>query len=172
MKKSIGFFVLLLFFVSSNAVVSIGKSVPDFYLPDETGKMHHLSEWYGKKIALVFYPSGSTPYCRKQSETLRDEFIKLSDHDIVVIGINYESQTDHLAFKNELKLPFFLLTADDNVVNSFEVLGWFGYVARKTFLIDEKGALVKVLDDIKLTKHHEQILEGFGLTQSNKSEKC
>jgi peroxiredoxin Q/BCP len=163
MRNIMYVFTALACFLNIGATVKVGKPVPDFRLPDETGKMHCLSQYRGQKVALTFYPSGSTPYCRLEAETLRDEFIKLEDAGIVVLGINNESQKDHLEFQKRLGLPFHLLTADKKVIKSFGADGWFGYVARKTFLIDEKGILVKIIDDVKLRKHHLQILEGFGL---------
>jgi peroxiredoxin Q/BCP len=94
---------------------------------------------------------------------LRHEFKKLEDAGIVVLGINSESQRYHLEFKNRLKVPFPLLTAGSSLLKSFEVNGWFGEIKRKTFLIDEHGVLVKIIEDVKLRKHHLQILNGFGL---------
>jgi peroxiredoxin Q/BCP len=162
MKKNM-YFLTLLSFLKLHAFIEIGKLASDFCLPDEMGKMHSLSEWRGKKVALVFYPSGSTPYCKLEAETLRDEFIKLEDAGVVVVGINNESKEAHLEFKNRLKLPFHLLTADKKVIKLFGAAGWFGYVERKTFLIDENGILVQIIDNVELRKHHEQILSGFGL---------
>jgi peroxiredoxin len=34
---------------------------PDFELPDETGKIHRLSDYRGKKVVLWFYVRAMTP---------------------------------------------------------------------------------------------------------------
>lgn len=141
--------------------VKVGKVVPDFSLSDESLRMHSLSQYRGKKVVLAFYPVGSIPYCRLEAETLRAEFIKLQEAGIVIFGINTESQKEHLEFKNRLKIPFSLLTADKKMLSLFDVDGWFGEVKRKTFLINEQGVLIKIIDDVKLKKHHVQILDGF-----------
>ena len=115
----------------------------------------------GKKVVLAFYPVGSIPYCRLEADILRNEFIKLQDLGIVVLGINTESVKEHLDFTKKWKIPFPLLTADKKLLSLFDVDGWFGEVKRKTFLINEQGVLVKIIDDVKLKKHHLQILDGF-----------
>ena len=53
----------------------------DFALPDETGKIHKLSDYLGKKVVLYFYPKDLTSGCTEQAlefkrlyEDLKDEF--------------------------------------------------------------------------------------------------
>lgn len=35
-------------------------------------------------------------------------------------------------------------------------------IARKTFLIDEKGKIVKIFDKVDVKNHADEVLEGFG----------
>ncbi len=35
----------------------IGSAAPDFYIPDTTWVNHHLSEWRGKVVHLLFWVS-------------------------------------------------------------------------------------------------------------------
>jgi peroxiredoxin len=38
-----------------------GSRAPDFSLCDESGKMHHLKDYLGKKVVLWFYLRARTP---------------------------------------------------------------------------------------------------------------
>jgi|GEM_PF-269367 len=37
------------------------SSAPDFILPDETGKLHQLKDYTGRKVVLWFYLRARTP---------------------------------------------------------------------------------------------------------------
>lgn len=41
--------------------LKIGQPAPDFALPDEQGKVHHLSDYRGRTVVLMFYPKDFTP---------------------------------------------------------------------------------------------------------------
>ncbi len=162
MKKLVCLLIAFVCIFSAHAKsVKVGKVVPDFRISDEGLRVHSLSQYRGKKVVLAFYPVGSIPYCRLEAEMLRHEFMNLQDLGIVVLGINTESAKEHFDFKKRWKIPFPLLTADKKLLSLFDVDGWFGEVKRKTFLINEQGILVKIIDDVKLKKHHLQILDGF-----------
>lgn len=40
--------------------LEVGMPAPDFTLPDQDGKMHHLSDLRGKTVVLAFYPKDLT----------------------------------------------------------------------------------------------------------------
>ena len=46
-------------------MLEVGTKAPDFELPDQTGEMHKLSDYAGKKVILYFYPKDNTPGCTK-----------------------------------------------------------------------------------------------------------
>ena len=77
---------------------------------------------------------------------------------------NQKRQTN---FRNKYNFPFPLL-ADENkeVINTFGVWGLkkfmgreYDGIHRKTFLIDEKGFVMRVIDKVKTKSHASQILE-------------
>ena len=41
--------------------LQIGRPAPDFALPDETGKKHHLADYRGRTVVIMFYPKDFTP---------------------------------------------------------------------------------------------------------------
>jgi cytochrome oxidase Cu insertion factor (SCO1/SenC/PrrC family) len=46
--------------VGQEASVEVGQPAPDFTLPDETGKPHHLADYRGRTVILAFYPKDFT----------------------------------------------------------------------------------------------------------------
>ena len=53
-------FGLLLAAANAGADVEVGQKAPDFSLPDQTGKIHHLADYKGKTVILAFYPKDFT----------------------------------------------------------------------------------------------------------------
>ena len=41
--------------------LAAGELAPDFTLPDQNGKMHHLADYKGKTVILAMYPKDMTP---------------------------------------------------------------------------------------------------------------
>ena len=42
------------------AELETGMKAPDFNLPDQDGKLHHLADLHGKTVLLAFYPKDLT----------------------------------------------------------------------------------------------------------------
>jgi len=42
------------------APLEVGMPAPDFTLPDQDGKRHHLADLRGKTVVLAFYPKDLT----------------------------------------------------------------------------------------------------------------
>ena len=42
------------------ADVEVGQTAPNFALPDQAGKIHHLTDYRGKTVILAFYPKDFT----------------------------------------------------------------------------------------------------------------
>jgi len=46
---------------SHGTLLREGSRAPEFGLPDESGKIHHLKDYLGKKVVLWFYVRARTP---------------------------------------------------------------------------------------------------------------
>jgi len=46
--------------VGQTTNVEVGQPAPDFTLPDETGKLHHLADYRGRTVIVAFYPKDFT----------------------------------------------------------------------------------------------------------------
>ena len=88
----------------------------------------------------------------------------------VVLGVSPDGISSHQKFKAKYQLPFPLLADTEHTVA--EAYGAWGeksmygrkYMGtlRKTFLIDEKGKIVKIFDKVKVGEHADEVLKAFG----------
>ncbi len=143
-----------------------GDKAPEFALLDQTGTMRTLQEYKGHKIVVFFYPKDDTPNCTKEACSLRDAFDTYEQNNIILLGISYDSVTSHARFQQKHRLPFNLLsdTTGDIAAAYGANRCWPLNVApkRKTFLIDEDGIIVAVLDKVNVQTHADEILQAFG----------
>ena len=151
--------------------VQEGKKAPSFTGKDQNGESIKLSDYKGKKIALYFYPKDLTSTCTVQACNLRDGFKALAKKGIEVIGVSPDDEKSHLKFIAKNKLPFRIIAdTDKKVIEKYGVWGekqlygnkYMG-VFRTTFLIDEKGIVVKIIAKPKVKEHDKEIAKGFGL---------
>ncbi len=148
-----------------------GKKAPSFSAKDQDGATIKLSDFKGKKLALYFYPKDDTSTCTVQACNLRDGFKMLAKKGIEIIGVSPDDEKSHTKFITKHKLPFRIIAdTDKKLVEKFGVWGekqlygnkYMG-VFRTTFLIDEKGIIVKIIAKPKVKEHSKEIAAGFGL---------
>lgn len=151
-------------------MLEIGTKAPDFTLPDQNGNMHSLSEYRGKKVILYFYPKDNTAGCTKQACGFAERYPQFTEKGAVVLGISKDSVASHKKFEEKYGLPFTLL-ADPELaaIQAYDV--WqekknygktYMGVVRSTYLIDEKGKIVKAFDKVKAADNPEQMLGELG----------
>lgn len=142
---------------------------PDFQLRDESGKLRTLQEFRGNKVALYFYPKDDSPGCTKQACSLRDGFQDLKEANIIILGISYDSPESHQKFKKKYNLPFLLLSDENRKVakkygSSWGILGDL-LVKRQTYLIDEDGKIMKILKNVDVNQHAQEVINAFQVEQ-------
>lgn len=148
-----------------------GRKAPDFKLPDQEGNIVKLSGFKGKKVALYFYVRDFTPGCTNQACSMRDGEEYLKKAGIVTIGISTDSIESHKKFVQKYDLPFILLSDEGaKVAKKYGVYGMKTFMGRKfmgvkrtTFLIDEKGMIVKVMPKVDVKNHANEVLDMFSL---------
>jgi thioredoxin-dependent peroxiredoxin len=147
--------------------MEIGNLAPDFTLMGSDGQKHKLSDFRGKKVILYFYPKDNTPGCTTQACDFRDNIDPITNLNTIVIGISKDTLASHNKFIDKFNLPFLLLSDEDKAVcglydvikekNMYgkKVLG----IERSTFIIDEKGILIKEYRKVKAKGHVEEVLK-------------
>ena len=143
-----------------------GLPAPEFSLNDDEGRTRVLSEFKGTKVVLYFYPKDDTPGCTTEACNFRDDYGAYVDAGITILGISPDSVKSHQEFREKYKLPFSLLADEDHkVAEAFGVWGkkkfmgkeYMG-VLRTTFIVDEKGRIAHVFEDVKPADHSKEIL--------------
>ena len=139
----------------------VGEPAPNFVLEDQDGMIHKLEDYKDKKLVIYFFPKADTPGWRKQACGLRDNFSNYEKSNIAILGISYDSINSLSEFKEKYSIQFnFLSDSKKNVGKVYGVNMHF-FTSRKTFLIDEKGILVDVIDSVDINTHASDILALF-----------
>ncbi len=149
------------------ALAKIGKKVTDIKLVATGNQILQLSDFRGKKIVLYFYPKDSTPGCTLEGQDFRDNKRKFSARNTIVLGVSRDSVKSHENFKSKQSFSFDLLSdPDEKLCKQFNVIkekNMYGRkvmgIERSTFLIDEKGLVIKEWRKVKVKGHVEEILE-------------
>ncbi|WP_283786194.1 thioredoxin-dependent thiol peroxidase [Bermanella sp. WJH001] len=145
---------------------SIGKVAPAFTTLDENGNKVALKDFRGQTVVLYFYPKAMTPGCTTQACNLRDSKKELDKLNVVTLGISPDAPARLLKFKERDNLNFTLLSDEDHAIaDKYGVWGpkkfmgrEFDGIHRITFIIDEKGKLIHIMDKFKTKTHHEDVL--------------
>lgn len=141
------------------------KKAPDFTLLDQDGTSHTLSSYKGKKVLIYFYPKDDTPGCTTEACEFRDSHEALREAGLVILGISPDSVKSHKKFSEKYALPFPLLSDENKEVchlygvwqkKKFMGREYMG-VLRTSFLIDEKGDIEKIFENVKPKGHSEEI---------------
>jgi peroxiredoxin Q/BCP len=131
----------------------VGDVVQDFELPDQTGTPRKLSEFLALGPTVVFfYPKASSPVCTTQACQFRDLGAQFRALGAQRVGISKDSVSGQAGFVSGKSLDFPLLSDKQGAVAAlFGVKGGLGGlspVKRSTFVLDQAGAVLKVI-------HHE-----------------
>ncbi|MDC7293270.1 thioredoxin-dependent thiol peroxidase [Butyrivibrio sp. DSM 10294] len=147
-------------------MLEVGTKAPDFKLPDQNGEIRSLSEYKGQKVVLYFYPKDNTAGCTKQACSFGELYPQFRENGAVVLGVSKDSVASHKKFEEKYGLPFTLLSDTElTVIKAYDV--WkekknYGKVSmgvvRTTYLIDEKGVIVKAMDKVKAAENPTDML--------------
>jgi len=152
--------------------ISAGIPAPDFELQDDTGTPRKLSDFRGRNVVLYFYPKDDTPGCTKEACNFRDDYSAYERAGVAILGISPDDVKSHTKFKKKFGLQFPLLADDGHkVCDLYGVWGAkkfmgreYDGVLRTTFLIDEKGEIVKVFENVRPAEHSAELLSTLGVS--------
>ncbi|MFA7361472.1 MAG: thioredoxin-dependent thiol peroxidase [Candidatus Kapaibacterium sp.] len=147
-------------------MLKIGDKAPDFTLLSDSGRKFSLKSLKGHKIILYFYPKDDTSGCTKEACDFRDSIKTFENKETVILGISKDSIESHKNFKSKFNLPFFLLSDEEGqMVNDYGVWkekNMYGKkymgIERTTFLIDERGKIKEIWNNVKVPGHVQNII--------------
>ena len=147
--------------------LKIGDKAPKIVSKDQNGNPVLLESFLGKKIVLFFYPKDDTPGCTAESCSFRDHYSDLQKAGLIVFGLSVDDEKKHQKFIKKYTLPFSLISdTEKKVVEDYGVWAkkkfmgkeYMG-IMRTTFVIDEMGDILFIVNDVDTKNAATQILE-------------
>lgn len=154
-------------------MLQAGDKAPQFTLQNQNGDPVRLSDFFGQKFVLYFYPKDNTPGCTRQACAFAAAYSEFQKRGVAVVGVSKDSAASHKKFAEKQNLPFTLLS--DPELQAIQAYGvWqekkmYGKVSmgvvRTTFLIDENGCIAKVMPKVKPDTNAQEILKALSAAE-------
>ena len=143
------------------------SKAPSFSLPSTSNKKYSLKNSLGKYVVLYFYPKDDTPGCTIETNDFNKLLPKFKKLNCEIFGISKDNLKSHNKFRDKYKIKFDLLADEEiKVLKKYKV--WakkkfmgreFMGIVRTTFLIDKKGKILKVWENVKVKDHAKEVLD-------------
>ena len=148
-------------------MLKTNTKAPDFKLPSTSKDKYSLKDSIGKYVVIYFYPKDDTPGCTIETNDFNKLLSKFKKLECEVYGISKDNLKSHDKFRDKYKIKFDLLADEElTVLKKYKVWGKkkfmgreFMGVLRTTFLIDKKGKIIKIWDNVKVKNHAKEVLE-------------
>ena len=143
------------------------KKISNFTLPSTSGNNFSLKDNISDYLVLYFYPKDDTPGCTIETNDFNKLLPKFKKLNCEILGISKDNLKSHDKFREKYKIKFNLLSDQDiKLHKKLKVWGKkkfmgreFMGIIRSTFLIDKKGKVIKVRDNVKVKDHAKDVLE-------------
>ena len=148
-------------------MIKENTKAPIFKLPATNNKDYSLKDSIDKYVVLYFYPKDDTPGCTIETNDFNKLLAKFKKLDCEVYGISKDSLKSHDKFRDKYKIKFDLLADEEiKVLKKYKVWGKKKFMGREfmginrtTFLIDKKGKILKIWENVKVKDHAKEVLE-------------
>jgi len=126
-------------------MLKTGTVAPNFGLYATPDQKIRLDELKGKNVILAFYPADWSPVCGDQMTLYNEILSDFTQHNAQLIGISVDSKWCHLAFAEENKFHFPLLSdfepkgAISQLYEAYNEEA--GESRRALYVIDEEGII-------------------------------
>jgi peroxiredoxin Q/BCP len=143
-----------------------GDKAPEFNGIDQDGKEVTLNDFKGKKLVLYFYPKDNTPGCTAEACDLRDNYHRFESMGYKILGVSKDNEKSHKGFIEKFNLPFPLISDKEAVIlKAYDAWGRkkfmgkeYDGIIRKTFVIDENGEILDIIEKVDTKAHSKQII--------------
>jgi len=146
--------------------LKVGDKAPNFCLKNQDQENLCLKEYSGKNIVLYFYPKDNTPGCSLEAMTFtkyKDEFEK---NNTIILGVSKDSCTSHKKFIKNKNLNITLVSDEEKEIHKkygvWKLKKFMGKefvgTIRTTFLINKKGEIQNIWNNVKVKGHVEEVL--------------
>jgi peroxiredoxin len=139
--------------------LTVGDPAPGFELPTAPGEVVDVGERFGSRpVVLLFFPLAFSSVCTEELCVVRDDWDAWKTLEADVFGISADSPFVARRFREELELPFPLLSDFNHTVGAAygvlyeDYFGLRGVTRRAAFVIGEDSrvawAWISERDDV------------------------
>ena len=148
-------------------MIKENTKAPIFKLPSTNKKEYSLKDSIGNYVIIYFYPKDDTPGCTIETNDFNKLLPKFKKLNCEILGISKDNLKSHNKIKDKYKIKFNLLSDEElKVLKKYKVWGKkkfmgreFMGIIRSTYLIDKKGKILKVWDNVKVKDHAKEVLK-------------
>ena len=145
----------------------VGKSAPDFTLPDQDRQPVTLSNLQGRWVVLYFYPKDDTPGCTLEAKNFTDLMPRFEQRQAIVLGISGDPPESHCDFMAKHAIAVRLLSDTDyQVMERYGAyvrssLGQlrYGRTIRTTMIVDPRGMIAHYWPEVIAQGHADRVLK-------------
>jgi peroxiredoxin len=126
-------------------MIEPGSPAPDFSLLDQDGQKVSLSDYRGRTLVLVFYPSDFSPVCTDQLSVYQEVLPQIEEAGAHLVGISVDGAFCHRAFREHQGLTMPLLAdfhPKGEVAKAYGVWSQeHGVAGRALVMVDPQGVV-------------------------------
>ena len=149
--------------------MKVNSKAPSFSLPSTSNNGYSLKDSLGKYVVLYFYPKDDTPGCTIETNDFNKLLAKFKKLNCEILGISKDNLKSHDKFRDKYKIKFDLLADEEiKVLKKYKVWAKKKFMGREflgifrtTFLIDKKGKIVTVWENVKVKDHAKEVLDSL-----------
>ena len=139
---------------------------PNFNIPSSNNEEFELKKNKNKFLVIYFYPRDNTPGCTNEAKDFSKLYKEFKKLNCEIFGISKDSVESHKKFISKYKIPFQLLS-DEKIITLKKYGAWgeksmygkkFMGIKRTTALINPKGKIIKIWNNVKVKDHAKEVL--------------
>ena len=139
---------------------------PNFKITSSNNNEFELKKNKNKFLVIYFYPKDNTPGCANEAKDFSKLYRKFKKLNCEIVGISKDNIESHKKFISKFKIPFQLLS-DEKMIALKKYGAWgeksmygkkFMGIKRTTVLINPKGKIIKIWNNVKVKDHAAEVL--------------
>lgn len=147
-------------------MIKENSKAPIFKLPSSNDQNFEINKNLDQYLAIYFYPRDNTPGCTNEAKDFAKLYKEFKKLNCEIIGISKDDIESHKKFINKFKIPFKLLS-DEKIIVLKKYGAWgeksmygkkFIGIKRTTVLINPKGKIIKIWNNVKVKDHAKEVL--------------
>ena len=147
-------------------MIKENSKAPNFNLPSSANKNFEINKNLKQYLVIYFYPRDNTPGCTNEAKDFSKLYKEFKKLNCEIVGISKDNIESHKKFISKFKIPFQLLS-DEKMIALKKYGAWgeksmygkkFMGIKRTTVLINPKGKIIKIWNNVKVKDHAAEVL--------------